>query len=76
MIAPDVLISSLCEHGTEHLWERLIWICDIAEPISTGRGSSRTRHASERMLLLGLRLASDVLGAPIPEPMRRRAVAT
>src|SRR5262249_7263798 len=30
-LAPEVLLPTLCEHGAKHLWERLAWICDIAE---------------------------------------------
>jgi hypothetical protein len=79
-LAPEVLLPSLCEHGTKHMWERVGWICDIAE--LTGAipdvdwaqiGAEARRSGSERMVALGLRLASDLLGAPMPEAMRVRA---
>ena len=79
-LAPEVLLPNLCEHGTKHMWERLVWICDIAEltrsrpDLDWARMVAEARHsASERILALGLRLASDLLGAPMPEPVRRRA---
>ncbi len=79
-LAPEVLLPSLCEHGAKHMWERLAWICDIAELTRAGPdldwvrivGEAR-RTASERMLALGLHLATDLLGAPMPEAVRRRA---
>ncbi len=79
-LAPEVLLPSLCEHGAKHMWERLIWICDIAELTRARPGLDWARMvaearqaASERMLALGLRVAADLLGAPMPGPVRRRA---
>jgi hypothetical protein len=79
-LAPEVLLPSLCEHGTKHMWERLAWICDIGELIRARPdldwpriAAEARRSASERMLVLGLRLATDLLGAPMPEAVRHRA---
>jgi hypothetical protein len=79
-LAPEILLPSLCEHGAKHLWERLAWICDIAELIRANPDLDWARvtaeaqqSASERMLVLGVRLATDLLGAPMPEALRRRA---
>jgi hypothetical protein len=62
-----------CMHGSKHLWERLQWICDVAELI---RPPARldwaqvlceaTTLGSQRMLGLGLSLANDLLGAHLP----------
>jgi hypothetical protein len=79
-LAPEILLPSLCEHGAKHMWERLAWICDIGE-LTRARPdldwprivSEARRSASERMLALGLRLATDLLGAPMPEAVRHRA---
>jgi hypothetical protein len=79
-LAPEILLPSLCEHGAKHVWERLAWICDIAELVQARpdldwariTGEAR-RTGSERMLALGLRLASDLLGAPMPDAVRDRA---
>jgi hypothetical protein len=79
-LAPEVLLPSLCEHGAKHTWERLAWICDIAElaqarpDLDWARMAREARRSSsERMLALGVRLATDLLGAPMPEPLRHRA---
>jgi putative nucleotidyltransferase-like protein len=79
-LAAQVLLPSLCEHGAKHVWERLVWICDIAEltqarpDLDWARMVAEARQASsERMLTLGLRVAADLLGAPMPEPVRHRA---
>jgi hypothetical protein len=78
-LAPEVLLPSLCEHGAKHAWERLAWICDVAELIQARsdldweRVMAESRRAgSERMLALGLGLAIQLLGAPMPEAARDR----
>lgn len=79
--AEDLLLS-LCVHGTKHLWERLAWICDVAELVNSHPRldwptvCGRARAAgTERMLLLGLHLARRLLDAPLPEEIERRAAA-
>jgi Uncharacterised nucleotidyltransferase len=76
--APDSMLLILCVHASVHLWDRLQWICDVAETIRvcqemdwdyvTGRAAAL---GSERMLLLGLHLAHELLGADIPEKAAR-----
>jgi len=75
------LLFSLCVHGSRHLWERLAWICDVAELV--------TRHAiewptlleraratdSERMFLLGPYLAEQLLNAPLPNEIKQRCAS-
>ncbi|MGH7233738.1 MAG: nucleotidyltransferase family protein, partial [Nitrospiraceae bacterium] len=58
----------------KHLWQRLEWITSVAEVLRThGRMDWRQvvdiAHAlgSERMVLLGLALARDFLGADLPD---------
>jgi hypothetical protein len=72
------LLFSLCVHGSRHLWERLGWICDIAEllarhsfdwPTLLKRASQAD---SERMFLLGLYLAERLLEAPLPVAVKQR----
>ncbi len=72
------LLFSLCVHGSRHLWERLGWICDVAELI-TRRSLDWTalleRAASadtERMFLLGVHLAERLLDAPLPAEVKQR----
>ena len=81
-LSPEDLLLILCEHGAKHSWERLCWIRDIAGLISHEKpldwpwilDQART-SGSSRMLLLGLSLASHVLGAPLPETILPRVQA-
>ena len=64
----------ICIHGAKHLWERLIWIADVAALVSrqTGMDWARARASAkavraEHLLHTGLRLAADVLHAHLPE---------
>ena len=72
------LLFSLCVHGSRHLWERLGWICDVAELISRHdlRLDALLKRAAtadtERMFLLGLHLAERLLDAPLPAEVKRR----
>lgn len=76
--APDDLLFSLCVHGSRHLWERLGWICDVAELISrrelnwTALLDRAARADSERMFLLGLYLAEKLLETKLPDGVKRR----
>jgi hypothetical protein len=63
----------LCLHGAKHCWSRLAWICDVSELVGSGARIewetliARARaHGAERMLYVGLFLASDFLGAKLP----------
>jgi hypothetical protein len=64
----------LCVHGTKHVWERLGWICDVAELIRAHPAMDWQRvmalaksSKSLRMVQLGLFLAHTVLQAELPE---------
>lgn len=81
-LSPEDLLLSLCVHGTKHLWERLAWICDIAELLHSRPGTDWARLTeraaklrARRMLNLGLRLAHDLLDAPMPVEVGRRVAA-
>ena len=62
----------ICIHGAKHFWERVMWIADVAalvthQSIDWDRGTAAAREVSaERMLRLGLLLASNVLGVRLP----------
>jgi hypothetical protein len=77
----DDLLFSLCVHGSRHLWERLGWICDVAELISrrtlnwTALLDRASKADSERMFLFGLYLAEKLLEAPLPPEVKRRCEA-
>lgn len=77
-LGPEDLLLYLCMHGSRHGWERLQWICDIAEVI---RGRERVFWdqvisqagllGCERMLGLGLLLAHDLLAAELPDDVKQ-----
>jgi len=63
----------ICVHGAKHFWERLIWIADVAALISAKQAPDWSRAmaaarevGAERILRLGLCLASALLGAQLP----------
>ena len=77
-LSAEDLLFSLCVHGSRHLWERLSWICDVAELIArhTFDWNNLLKRAetadNERMFLLGLFLAEKLLDAPLPEEVKAR----
>lgn len=81
-LAAGDLLLALCVHGARHRWERLTWICDVAELLRATPGlpwdqvlaSARTMGI-QRILFLGLLLARDLLQADFPPGVRRRADA-
>jgi hypothetical protein len=73
------LLLILCVHGATHRWDRLEWLCGVAELI---RGTElewervlerAARHKVEKTLFLGLILAHDLLDAPVPESVLAQA---
>lgn len=77
--SPEDLLSILCAHGAAHLWGRLGWVCDVAELVRAHAEmdweqiiARARRSGSQRILLLGLFLASDLLGASLPEEVSER----
>ncbi len=81
-LSPEDLLLVLCVHGTKHLWRKLKWICDIAELLRVHQQmdwdqimAQAAELGCERMVLLGLYLAEDLLGATLPEAVERRVHA-
>jgi hypothetical protein len=81
-IPSEDLLLILCVHGAKHCFARLEWVCDIAELVRARQDLDWTRTieqaralGSERMLLLGLLLANDLLQAPLPREIRKRVEA-
>jgi hypothetical protein len=77
-LSPEDLLQILCLHGFTHLWERLGWISDVAALIDMRRDldwplvmDHANRQGTRRILSLGLKLASDLLEAPIPSDVIR-----
>jgi SAM-dependent methyltransferase len=76
------MLSLLCVHGSKHFWDRLLWIADIAalvtrrQTLDWQQALSRARSlGAERMVLLGLCLAAEILGARLPEDIAARVRA-
>ena len=79
--APEDLLIILCVHAGKDLWERLIWIADVAELIRAHPSLDWTRvvkeacaYGARRMLLLGLFLAHNLLDAKLPWEILRQAL--
>jgi Uncharacterised nucleotidyltransferase len=82
-LSPEDTLLVLCVHGFKHLWERLGWICDVAELIRVCQDTMKWEQlmveaealGCERMVLLGLVLANNLLGADVPDEVFRRVNA-
>ena len=79
--AEDHLII-ICVHGAKHLWERLLWIADVAALISRNTEmrwelaeQSARDVGAETILHGGLLLAAEVLQTSLPAEVLRRATA-
>ncbi|SRR6266446_9559345 len=67
----------MCIHGAKHFWERLMWIADVAGLLTRQTGIDWERVAdsakavgAERMLHTGIRLASGLLKAQLPDEVQ------
>src|SRR5262249_35571643 len=78
-LSAEDAILFLCTHGYRHCWSRLIWIMDVAaflhrfetqldgiRLLKQGRA-----HGGMRLLTLGLWLAHEIGGAPLPASLQR-----
>ncbi len=77
-LSAEDLLLILCAHGCAEFWHQLRLICDVAELVQAREALDwdtlvhRARAAgSQRMLLLGLFLANDLLDAPLPPEILR-----
>lgn len=81
-LAPEDLLLVLCYHGIKNRWDRLKYVCDVAELLRAWPEldwaalleRADAMH-SRRVCGLGLYLASEVLAAPLPEGAPRELVA-
>ncbi len=70
---PEDLLLILCVHGAKDLWERLEWICGIAElvrahEINWDRVLLQARElGAERSVFLGLLLGKEFFDAGLPD---------
>ena len=77
--AAEDLPVLLCIHGSKHRWERLEWLCAVAELVRRPAGLNwslilerATQTGSDRMLCLGLALAHDLFAVTLPPAVHRR----
>ena len=71
-LEPVDLLLVLCIHGAKHSWERLGWLCDVAELVRRTPNmdwaaviSEAERLKAGRIVGLGLLLAHELLDAPL-----------
>lgn len=76
------LLLILCLHGSKHYWASLAWLVDVAELLRRHAPtdwdwilSEAHALACERRLALGLRLAHQLLDAPLAVEVQRRIAA-
>jgi len=74
----DVILLH-CVHGAKHQWARLEWVYALSGMLQSNPNldwGELLRHAqrlrAERMLLLGVKLASDYFGTVLPKAIRQR----
>jgi hypothetical protein len=77
-ISPIDMFFILCLHGYRHLWQRLFWICDVAQFIQFHKDLNWERimkQASElgieRIVYLALFLANDLLDMVLPDTISK-----
>jgi len=80
--APEDALVMLCIHGAKDFWGKISWIADIAELIRacpTMDWDAAFRRAdswnARRIVHFGLALASEVLGAQLPDEIATRVRA-
>ncbi len=71
-LSPEDELLLICVHGAKHFWEQLSYVADVAAFVSRQELDWKRVLAAaeevraERMLSVGLRLAADLLGTPLP----------
>lgn len=78
-LGPEILLCYLCLHGTKHRWLTLDSICCVSELIRVKRDIDwhltlkfAKRIHCTTVLLAGLYLARDLLGAKLPEHINQK----
>ena len=73
-LATEMLLITLCIHGTKHLWSRHLWTCDVATLVARHPALDWERvlqlapaFRARRMLLAGLHWAHELFGIEFPE---------
>ncbi len=78
-IPADDLLLYLCLHGGRHGWERLEWVCDVAELVRSQPAwdwerleARAAKLGCTRNLRLGLLLANRLVGGEVPSDVLAR----
>lgn len=73
-LSDEDLLLVLCIHGSKHLWASMGWLVDVAELLRRecdvhwhGFAARVEFMGASRRVGVGLNLAADVLGVPLPE---------
>ena len=71
---PEDLLLVLSQHGSKHFWQRLLWLCDIAELLKKYKELDWVEVVSRaesmgirRMLFLGLHLTERLFESELPQ---------
>jgi len=77
-LAQETLLLLLCAHGTKHCWQQLRYVSDVAELVRLSRDIDWVRLlrkadelGARSMVMTGLGLSHQVLGAPVPDEVMR-----
>jgi hypothetical protein len=81
-LSPEDTLLILTIHGSKHWWSRLNWLADIAALIHVYPNldwdwliEQTARWKVRRLVLLGLHLAHDLLGASLPDTIKQQITA-
>ena len=73
-IDPEITLLMLCMHGAKHAWSRLIWICDVAQLLTTFPDldwkeviREAKRSGLWRTLAVGVLLAQRMAGVEVSQ---------
>ncbi|NOT61963.1 MAG: nucleotidyltransferase family protein [Acidobacteria bacterium] len=76
-LPPAETLLSLCLHGSKDGWDKLKLVCDVARLLHAAPALDWTRLwqlakllQAERLVRIGLRLAHELLAAPLPTELR------
>ncbi len=82
VFSKEDLLLLLCVHASKHRWNRLQWICDVAKLVSVPEEirwdfvlDAASRTGCRRILYLGLLLAQEIGGVPLPQEILARVQA-
>lgn len=80
--SPEDLLIILCVHGSKHAWERLKWVCDVAELLRAHPGlnwayvlDAALELRCRRLVLMGLALAQTLFGVTLPDFCHQQVAA-